>query len=85
MVRNDHKDRDLGTFESLQWELYRAVKIAGGHPCHSSLRLGNANYTELKCFTAKGTSQVDLQISQTENYKLPERWVTNREAITLCI
>lgn len=36
-------------------------------PYHSSLRLGNASYTGLKCPTAKGTSQTDLQISQNEN------------------
>jgi len=43
------------------------MKFTGSHPCHSSLWLGNANYTKLKCFTAKGTSQVDLQISRNES------------------
>ena len=39
----------------------------GSQPYHSSLRLGNASYTGLKCPMAKGTSQTDLQISQNEN------------------
>ena len=73
----------MGTFESLQWERCSALNIAGSQPCHSSLRLGNANYMELKCSAAKGTSQVDLQISQNENCKLPEIWVTNREVKSL--
>ena len=56
----DHKDRDLGTFESLYLECYSTMKNTGSQPCHSSLQLGNANYTGLKCPTAKGTSQIDL-------------------------
>ena len=67
MVSNDRKDRDSGTFESLLPELYRAMKATGSQPYHSSLRLGNASYTGLKCPMAKGTSQTDLQISQNEN------------------
>ncbi len=35
--------------------------------------------------TAKGTSQVELQILQNGNYKLPEIRVTNCEVMTLCI
>ena len=64
MVSNDHKDRDSGTFESLLPEFYRAMKAAGSQPYHSSLRLEQTSYTGLKRPTAKGTSQVDLQISQ---------------------
>ena len=60
MVSNDHKDRDSGTFESLYLECYSTMKNTGSQPCHSSLQLGNANYTGLKCPTAKGTSQIDL-------------------------
>ena len=60
MVRNDRKDRDSGTFESLYLECYSTMKNTGSQPCHSSLQLGNANYTGLKCPTAKGTSQIDL-------------------------
>jgi len=40
------------------------MKIAGCQPYHSSLRLEQTSYTGLKRPTAKGTSQVDLQISQ---------------------
>lgn len=60
MVSNDRKDRDSGTFESLYLERYSTMKNTGSQPCHSSLRLGNANHTGLKCPTAKGTSQIDL-------------------------
>ena len=50
----------MGTFESLYLECYSTMKNTGSQPCHSSLQLGNANYTGLKCPTAKGTSQIDL-------------------------
>ena len=71
MVSNDRKDRDSGTFESLYWECYSTMKNTGSQPYHSSLRLGNASYTGLKCPTAKGTSQTDSQISQNENLITP--------------
>ena len=48
-----------------------AMKCIGSQQSHSSLRLGKPNYTELKCYTAKGTSQSDLQISQNENRITP--------------
>lgn len=43
------------------WECYSTAKNTGSQPYHSSLRLGNASYTGLKCPTAKGTSQTDCQ------------------------
>ena len=64
MVSNDRKDRDSGTFESLYLECYSTAKNTGSQPYHSSLRLEQTSYTGLKRPTAKGTSQVDLQISQ---------------------
>ena len=57
----------MGTFESLSWECYSMMNMAGSQPYHSSQRLGNASYTKLKYFTAKGTSQIDLQISQRKS------------------
>ena len=53
------------------------MKNTGRQPCHSSQRLGNANYTELNCSTTKGTSRVDLQISQwRSNNALKDGWRT---------
>ena len=43
------------------------MNMAGSQPYHSSQWLGNASYTKLKYFTAKGTSQIDLQISQRKS------------------
>lgn len=55
-----HKDRDLGTFEGWYMERSSVMKYIRSQQSHSSLRLGKPNYTKLKCFTAKGTSQSDL-------------------------
>ena len=67
----DHKDRDLGTFESLYLECYSTMKNTGSQPCHSSLQLGNANYTGLKLsliHISKLCAMTDEDFAQLELY-----------------
>ena len=78
------KDRDLGTLESLPLEFCRTMRMARSQPSHSSLRLGKPT-ARAGMPMAKGTSQVDLQISKTKVNNSLKYWVTNREVRTLCI